>query len=151
MALASQKNLFGSDDLINVPEKKEVVKNPIDKIYNSTAKEMKSIVENQPVLAEMTNSIYSDLGAELSPGDSHLWLQLFIDADEVHPELTAMLMYIRGTGAVLVPSMKFGYVIKPILGENAWATIDQYNLEKQCLSPFREELLKLLKNLNKRK
>ncbi len=149
MSLASQKNLFGIDEPI--PKNKKNIQSPIDKMHQAEVKAINDIIHTQPVLAELTNRVFEDFGAKLSPGDSELWLQLFTDADKVNTELAAILMYVRGTGAVLVPSLKFGHIIKPIIREDAWPSIEQYNHEKQCLAPYRSELLNLLKNLNRKR
>lgn len=81
------------------------------------------------------------------PGDSDLWLKLFLMAKEEDFEMFCILDYLRGTGCKLEPSEKFGYKIVPLIGEDAWISMDQYNKEKMYLKPYQKQLGKILKKL----
>ena len=85
---------------------------------------------------------------EFSPGDSELWLNLFSLADSRAGEkLATTLEIIRNTGAVLVPSEKYGYIIKPVFGPQGFANEDEYNRERWHLKAFEPILLELLRIL----
>lgn len=82
-----------------------------------------------------------------TPEDSDLWLDLLMMAHESNFELFAILDYLRGTGVRLVKSPKHNYRLEPIIGEDAWISLDQYNGEKQYLLPYADELAELVKRL----
>lgn len=80
--------------------------------------------------------------------DSNLWLELFMRADKLNPDLAQRLMYLRNVGCRLSESDKFGYVIMPI--EDYWEQSGSvYEEEKQCLVPYREDIIRLLRGLRK--
>lgn len=80
--------------------------------------------------------------------DSDLWLELFIQADKINENLCQCLMYLRNTGCRLNPSDKFGYTIIPI--EDYWEQAGvSYSEEKQCLNPYRDDVIRLLRGLRK--
>lgn len=79
--------------------------------------------------------------------DSNLWLELFVAADKINPDLAHRLMYLRNTGCKLQENEKFGYVIVPVISKKAWASRELYDQEKQCLIPYREEIIGLLRGL----
>lgn len=80
--------------------------------------------------------------------DSNLWLELFIRADKINPDLAQRLMYLRNVGCRLHESDKFGYAIMPI--DDFWEQSgSKYEEEKQCLVPYREEIIRLLRGLRK--
>lgn len=82
-----------------------------------------------------------------TPEDSDLWLSLLAKAHESNFELFAILDYLRGTGVKLVKSPKHNYRLEPIIGEDAWISLEQYQKEKQYLLPYTDELARLLKEL----
>jgi len=83
---------------------------------------------------------------QLGGYDSNLWQELFIRADQVSPDLAQRLMYIRNVGCRLHQSVKFGYVIMPV--EDYWEQAGAiYDEEKQCLVPYRHEIIRLLRGL----
>ena len=94
--------------------------------------------------------VMEDFYREHSIGDSRLWMELFILAERKSEELCCDLMYLRGCGCVLERSDKFGFVIRPVIGPNAWHHVEDYNREKVCLEKNREVLLTILKELAQR-
>lgn len=73
---------------------------------------------------------------------------MFQWADTVAGERFAgMLQYIRNTGAVLVPSDRWGYVIQPVIGPQGWMNMAEYEREREPLNAYREPLIQLLKIL----
>ena len=85
---------------------------------------------------------------EFSPGDSELWLHLFSMADaHAGEKLATTLEIIRNTGAVLVGSEKYGYIIKPVFGPQGFSSEDEYNRERWRLKSFESILLALLRKL----
>jgi len=80
--------------------------------------------------------------------DSDLWLQLFVQADKINPDLAQRLMYLRNVGCRLSESDRFNFMIVPI--EDYWDQAGvSYNEEKQCLFKYREDLIRLLRGLRK--
>ena len=112
---------------------------------------MKSIsTKNFGMFAE---AVYLDPYGELHPDDSMLWLELMGQArnqGDIGQDFFERLFVIRGGGAVMEPSAKFGYVIKPIIGINGWPTLEEYNREKEPLNKYLEPLCRLLKELSER-
>jgi hypothetical protein len=109
-------------------------------------------VNKQLSIFEQTGYMYQDL-YPFSQQDSNLWLELFIIADKVNPDMAHRLEYIRATGAWLVPDNEFGYVIKPIIdpsGTNGWSSMEQYLKERQCLDPYIKQIIEALKELRNR-
>ena len=85
---------------------------------------------------------------EFNPGDSELWLHLFAMADAHSGEkLATTLEIIRNTGAILVPSEKYGYIIKPVFGPQGFAGEQEYDQERWHLRQYESTLLALLKKL----
>ena len=80
--------------------------------------------------------------------DSYLWLELFIQADKISPDLAQRLQYLRNVGCRLSQSDKFGYMIIPI--EDYWEQAGVvYAEEKKCLNEYRDDVIKLLRGLRK--
>lgn len=50
---------------------------------------------------------------QLGGYDSNLWLELFVRADKINPDLAQRLMYLRNVGCRLHESAKFGFIIVP--------------------------------------
>lgn len=95
----------------------------------------------------MVSTEYQDR-YEFSPGDSELWQKLFVWADTVAGERFAgMLQYIRNTGAVLIESDRYGYIIKPVIGSQGWMSQEEYERERLPLLEYSEALVRLLKIL----
>jgi hypothetical protein len=87
----------------------------------------------------------TELSNKLGGNDSDLWIKLFIAADKINHDFAARLMYMRNSGCRLQKSNKFGHVIMPI--KALWESEEFYKQEKQCLVPFKDELIGLLKKL----
>lgn len=80
--------------------------------------------------------------------DSSLWIELFVRADRINPDLAQRLMYLRNVGCRLSESEKFGYIIIPI--EDYWEQSGvSYQEERKCLEPFRDDVIRLLRGLRK--
>lgn len=90
---------------------------------------------------------WKDTFAEHSPGDSDLWLDLIMYASVMNDDLAAILIYLRNTGTVLEKNDKYGYRLKPIIGDNGWESMEQYKQESLYLKPFREQLVYCLRKL----
>lgn len=83
-----------------------------------------------------------------SPDDSLLWLDLFALADRAGGEpLAATLQVIRNTGAILIPSEKYGYKIQPVFGPRGFADQAEYDVQRKHLHKYGDVLLGLLKRL----
>jgi len=88
-----------------------------------------------------------DPGADIDPAGVSLWVQVLTRAREVDNELYSKLMYIRGTGARLVPDDRTGYKVMPIIdptGKKGWSNVEEYASEKWCLQSHIQELSKIL-------
>lgn len=100
-------------------------------------------------LGDVVKDPYTDLHTDYLD-DAELWLSLFLKAKEHDFELFSILWYLRGTGCRLEPSEKYGYRIVPLIGEDAWISMEQYNKEKLYLLPYKKQLAKMLKDLAKK-
>ena len=89
---------------------------------------------------------YVDL-LETDYSGTPLWLTLFMLADRHSVELAHILEFLRNSGTVLEPSRRFGYILKPVIGENGWPSLADYDREKTALGPHTELLIKLLRDL----
>ena len=97
---------------------------------------------------EYIAATYKDVfGKEHSEGDSDLWLDLFMYADNVDEDLAARLVYLRNAGTKLVPHSKYGYKLVPVIGEHGWQSMEQYKEEAKCLNPYKSQLVFCLKKL----
>ena len=89
-----------------------------------------------------------DKGANVSPEDSELWIELFVCCMRKNlRELGERLEYLRGAGCKLVPNQNGGYMIRPIVGPQAWESEDAYKAERKYLMPYRTILSEILKEL----
>lgn len=127
---------------------------PSSQAINSALKNAEKQVLNQlePELSQMTQTIFTDPCFNISPSDSDLWLFLFTQARKISHELHAILFYLRSIGVVLVPSKKYGYMIKPLIdpdNKRGFANKDAYNQEKQYLDPYKKEVILLLEELKR--
>ena len=91
---------------------------------------------------------WKDTFAEQSPCDSDLWLDLIMYASVMNDDLAAILIYLRNTGTVLEKNDKYGYRLKPIIGDNGWESMEQYKQESLYLKPFQEQLVYCLRKLS---
>ena len=86
--------------------------------------------------------------ADLSPGDSELWIIVLSKAREIDKEFYARLYYMRGGGTQLVQHYQWGYMLRPIItGDNAtgWLSLAQYEEEKRCLDGYVQQLISILR------
>ena len=97
--------------------------------------------------SELAKSIYADTFHNVSQDDSDLWLDLFMLADVVDPDLAARLQYLRNAGTKLVKDAKWGYKLVPHVGPEGWQTVAEYQKEAECLKPYRSQLIMILKKL----
>jgi hypothetical protein len=147
MALAQQNDLFGT-----VPEKVQdtptkPTESPLDFLQRTEVQAMHKLQREQPTLASMAAEIIVDPGADIHPDDSELWLMLLSRARKVDKNLQAILAYLRGGGAKMVESNRFGYAIVAIIdpsGVNGWPSQEMYNREKQYIGVYGEKLKALL-------
>jgi len=92
---------------------------------------------------------WKDLYAKYSPNDSDLWLDLVMYASIMSDDLAAILVYLRNAGTVLEKSEKYGYRLKPVIGDDGWESMEQYKQETVDLKPFQEQLVYCLRKLSK--
>ena len=85
--------------------------------------------------------------AKLSPQDSALWVMALSKAREIDSEFYARLYYMRGSGTQLVCHPRWGYVLRPIIADNAWMNQAQYEEERSCLDLYAQQLIQLLQML----
>lgn len=81
------------------------------------------------------------------PADSELWIRLFMYADQISEDLAAHLQWIRNTGAILVPSNKYGYIIQPVIGAEGWSSREEYETERRPLVRWQWEIVRILGRL----
>lgn len=93
------------------------------------------------------DAIYKDTFANVSPGDSDLWLDLFMYADRIDPELAGILQWLRNTGTMLKPDAKWKYKLVPYVGDNGWSSKEEYQKESVALKPYRSQLILMLAKL----
>ena len=96
------------------------------------------------VITDFLGTDYRDR-YEYHPQDSPLWLSLFRMSDS--EPLASLLQYIRNTGAILEPSDKYGYVIRPVVGVQGWFSMEEYEQERKLLVPHTVKLLEMLRRL----
>ena len=65
-------------------------------------------------------------------------------ARDLNYELYVVLMYIRGTGTLLRPARKWGYVLQPIYHAGNWESAAQYDEARGYLSGYSDLLVKIL-------
>lgn len=88
----------------------------------------------------------------ISPEDSKLWLAMFYLAEKhFGQDLCTRLQYIRNSGSRLVPNTKYGYSIQPVISAYGWESMAQYEKEKKCLNKYKDEVVKLLGVLAKKR
>lgn len=95
----------------------------------------------------MIAATYVDTFHDVSPGDSDLWMDLFLYADVVDPELAAILQWLRNSGTVLVKDSKWKYKLAPYVGPEGWSSEAEYRKESVALKPYRNQLVLILKKL----
>lgn len=158
--LRSQGNLFGEKPIpeqlseIKV-ETSPVLPTPAQILERVEQQAMRQLKSEQPTLALMAECVVIDPGADIHPEDSSLWLTLLSRTRETDKNLQAILSYLRGAGAKLVVSNKFGYAIVSIIdpsGVNGWPSQEMYDQEREPLRKNKEygdkvkELLWQLRN-----
>lgn len=97
-------------------------------------------------LNKITGTVFRD-DYIYSPDDSNLWLNLFVEADKIDPNLSSVLMYIRNTGAKLIPNREYGYIIRPVIGSHGFHSQAEYDKEKKYLNKHRDKVVKLLRKI----
>jgi hypothetical protein len=105
-----------------------------------------------PPLENALGRVYEDRYPELT-NDSRLWIELFMITDSPNHKLSDMMMYIRATGAILVPDQQWGYVIQPVIdstGQKGWQSQQQYEQERKYLVPYGNALISALADLRRR-
>lgn len=70
---------------------------------------------------------------------------------KIGQEAATMLEFVRNTGAVLVPSEKYGYVIRPVIGVQGWSSMEEYEQERKPLVKWQSQIIGLLKRLTEGK
>jgi len=101
-------------------------------------------------LKERQSVVGNDPGVDVSPVDSPLWVRLLAAAKKIDNDFAARLLYLRGGGCRLVSNERTGFRLEPIIDEtgcNGWISQQVYDVEKQCLWPYKEKLVDLLKEL----
>lgn len=146
MALAQQNDLFGMV-VEKVQDKEKTPESPLDFSRRTELQAMQKLRTEQPVLASMAAAVIVDAGADIHPDDSSLWLNLLLSARKIDENLQAILAYLRGGGAKLLESNRFGYAIVAIIdpsGKAGWPSQEMYNRERGYLEPYREIVKELL-------
>ena len=139
-------------EIFGIPQTAEQPVPPPPRVTNSALKqaEKQALNELEPELAPVAQMVFTDPGFDISPNDNELWLYLFTKAREISFELHAKLFYLRSVGVILVPSKKYGYMIKAIIdpeGKKGFTSKDAYIQEKQCLDTYKGEIVFLLRKL----
>lgn len=81
---------------------------------------------------------------EIGGKNSDLWLEIFVEADKISPDLEAVLMYMRNAGCDLELNETMGYKIIEMPGY--WQA-GEYDREKQCLGKYRNEIIGLFRRM----
>lgn len=97
--------------------------------------------------SDVAAAIYKDTFYPVSPEDSDLWMELFMYADKLDPDMAAILQYLRNSGTRLVKHNKWGYRLVPYVGPEGWESEKQYKQEAEYLKPYRAQLVMMLKKL----
>ncbi|MCM0759594.1 hypothetical protein M7775_13630 [Sporomusa sphaeroides DSM 2875] len=88
------------------------------------------------------------------PEDSRLWIELFVIADKINPDIAKRLEYIRTVGAVLIFDNQYGFRIEPMVdgqGVTGWSSIQQYVTERDAvLKPVGQQVMQALGELRQR-
>lgn len=62
-------------------------------------------------------------------------------------DILIFLNSVGGDGALmLIPSKEFGYELRPVISKEHWS-IEEWTTERRWLIPYREDLIKLLKEV----
>lgn len=97
--------------------------------------------ENWPVME------YTDDFKQFHPQDSALWEQLFTLAALKNQSLADVLCFLRGSGCELVPDVKYGYAIRPIIGGHGFKSHREYEEMRKGLVLYSSTLVDVLKKL----
>lgn len=104
----------------------------------------------ETIIQELAECDWHDIYGNLSPGDSDLWLQLIeITEREWGNELAKQLLSIRNHGSVLVPSEKYGYMIRPVIGPNGWMSQQDYDRARHPLLRYEHAMILMLGRLKR--
>jgi len=94
------------------------------------------------------DKVYTDDRLDM-PDDAIFWLQLYVSADALNPDLYKNLRIMRNHGTQIVAG-KNGYVIRPVIREGAWRSQGEYNRHRdKLIAPHRDTITRMLKNLFK--
>lgn len=87
-----------------------------------------------------------------SPQDSRLWIELFIIASGIDPDLAARFQYVRNVGAQLVLDAVWGFKIQPVIDIRiGWQSPERYEEKgRYALSPYARQVVECLKELRRR-
>lgn len=109
---------------------------------------MDVVNEKYPYMIDLVgnNPIIIDPYANYSPDDTKIWMEIFTTIHE-NRELYSKLFFIRGGGTKLIRNQQWGIILQPIINENGWENMEQYNREKQCLNDYKDEIVELLQRL----
>lgn len=109
---------------------------------------MDVVNEKYPYMIDLVgnNPIIIDPYANYSPDDTKIWMEIFTTIHE-NRELYSRLFFIRGGGTKLIRNQQWGFILQPIINENGWENMEQYNREKQCLNDYKDEIVELLQRL----
>ena len=122
---------------------------PHELLQRIEAQAMYQLRVTNPVASTMAQRVIFDPGAELSPEDSGLWLML-LSRTESDRELYARIFFVRAAGTKLIPNEQWGFVFAPIVdatGKSGWPSVAYYKQEVQCLDPYREQIVPMLKGM----
>ena len=81
------------------------------------------------------------------PADHDLWVRLLMKASLRDENFASILSYLRDTGCILEQSDRYGYIIKPVIGDKGWTSKAEYDREKKPLGEYQDLLLELLRTL----
>lgn len=106
---------------------------------------MEVINERYPYVVDLMGDtpVVIDPYGHYSREDNTVWL-LLLSRVQDNKELYARLFYLRGVGTKLVQDRTWGYVMRPVIGKQGWASRDEYDREKMCLEGYRDEVIRLL-------
>lgn len=104
----------------------------------------------ETIIKELAECDWRDTYGKLSPGDSDLWLQLIkITEQEWGNELARRLLHLRNHGSVLVPSEKYGYMIRPVIGPGGWMSQQEYERATAPITQYQSAVGILLGRLKR--
>lgn len=126
----------------NINEELPVFKSVIERFENRAMRLLNCCVK------DMAECCICDPYIEHDRTGSARWLSLLAAARERNAELYVRLLILRGSGTVLNPNTQWGYVLVPVIGPNGWMSQEEFDRYKECLKPYINELIALLRWLN---